>query len=97
MTEIRKKYPDKVPIHISFDSTKITINKHKFLVPNEFTMGQFIHILRKRMILQPEQAIFLFINGELPSSNAILSDLYKRYKSEDGMLKMICAFENTFG
>jgi len=97
MTEIRKKYPDKVPIHISFDSTKITINKHKFLVPNEFTMGQFIHILRKRMLLQPEHAIFLFINGELHSSNAILSDLYKRYKSEDGMLKMICAFENTFG
>ena len=95
---IRIRYPDKVPIIITFEKKKDDILlKHKFLVPNNYTLGQFMIVLRKRMLLLPDKAIFLFINHNLPATSSILSELYECHKDSDGMLRITCAFENTFG
>ena len=53
-----------------------TLDKTKYLVPFDLTVGQFMFVLRKRMKLSPEQAIFLFVDGIIPSSNALVQDLY---------------------
>jgi len=38
-------------------------------VPQDITVGKFIYEIRKHMSkLQPEKAIFLFVNDVLPSS-----------------------------
>jgi GABA(A) receptor-associated protein len=49
------------------------------------------------MILPPEKAIFLFINNTLETSSALMSDLYARYKSADGALRIVYTSESTFG
>jgi hypothetical protein len=43
------------------------IDKKKYLVPADITVGKFVYEIRKHMKLSPEKAIFLFVgNGVLP-------------------------------
>jgi GABA(A) receptor-associated protein len=96
-----EKYPDKVPIICERANTANmecpNIDKNKYLVSRELTIGQFIYVIRKRMILQPEKAIFLFIEGIIPPSSHMLGNIYEFYKDNDGFLYITYSFENTFG
>ena len=83
---IREKYPDRVPIIVgkSNKSTDIPdIDKKKYLVPSDLTIGQFVYVIRKRIKLQPEKAIYLFVNNCLPPTSQPLSITYKEHKDED--------------
>jgi GABA(A) receptor-associated protein len=48
------------------------------LVPSDITIGKFVYEIRKHMKLGPEQAIFLFVNGALPPTSALVSDIYAK-------------------
>jgi GABA(A) receptor-associated protein len=39
-----------------------TIDKKKYLVPADLTVGQFVYVIRKRIKLSPEKAIFIFVD-----------------------------------
>ena len=73
---IRAKHPDRIPVIVekrARDSALPDIDKKKFLVPADLTIGQFVYVIRKRIKLAPEQAIFLFVSsGTLPPSVASL-------------------------
>ena len=60
-------------------------------------MGQFIFIIRKRVELPAEQAIFLFVNGNIPPTAALMSIIYNENRAPDGFLYIQYASENTFG
>ena len=98
---IIEKYPDKIPVicersNISNENCP-RIDKIKYLVPNDFMLGQFIYIIRKRLTLPSEKAIFLFINNSIYNSSQLMSDIYENNKDNDGFLYITYAFENTFG
>lgn len=38
----------------------------RYLVPEEVTVGQFVHIVGKRLKLQSGQALFVFVGNVLP-------------------------------
>jgi GABA(A) receptor-associated protein len=38
----------------------------RYLVPADLTVGQFIYVVRKRIKLSPEKAIFVFVKDTLP-------------------------------
>ena len=42
----------------------------RYLVPADLTVGQFVYVIRKRIKLSPEKAIFIFIDNKLPPSGA---------------------------
>ena len=49
------------------DKTSIPdIDKKKYLVPADLTVGQFVYVIRKRIELPPEKAIFIFVNNQMP-------------------------------
>ena len=73
------------------------LDRTKYLVPFDLTVGQFMFVLRKRMKLPSEQAIFLFVNGIIPSSNALVQDLYHQHRDLNGVLYVGYSGENTFG
>ena len=54
-------------------------------------------MVRKRIKLSPEKAIFIFINNILPPTAALLSSVYEEQKDEDGFLYVQYSGENTFG
>jgi GABA(A) receptor-associated protein len=95
---IRTKYPDRIPIIVERGQTcKLDIDKKKYLVPHDLTMGQLIFVIRKRMKLAPEHALFLYVNGILPPTSALVSFIYDQHKSDDGFLYVNYTEENTFG
>ena len=69
------------------------VDKKKYLVPAELTVGQFIfiirfvftfmiwtkylkkYILRKRINLRPEEALFFFVNGTIPSTSSTMGEV----------------------
>ncbi len=99
-SNIINKYKDKVPI-ICEKSLKCgdipDIDKTKYLVPSDLTVGQFLYVIRKRLKLSPEKAVFIFIDNSIPSSNDTIGIVYKNKKDEDGFLYMTYAGESTFG
>lgn len=68
----------------------ITINSSNLMnhhrVPSDLTIGQFVYVIRKRIKLSPEKAIFIFVNDVIPPSSALLSEVYKEHVDEDGFL-----------
>jgi GABA(A) receptor-associated protein len=99
--KIRQNFPGRVPVIL--EKTRNgkhalpDIEKNKFLVPSDLTVGQFIYVVRKRMALAPELALFLFINNSLPPSSAILRELYVTHSDPDGFLYIEYSGESTFG
>ena len=93
------KYPDRIPVIVEQSSgNKLpTIDKTKFLVPNDLTIGQFVYVIRKRIKLSPEKAIFLMIDSKLPATSALLSQVYQENKDKDGFLYTTYSGENVFG
>ena len=96
---IRAKYPDRIPVIVDNNahSTLPELDKKKFLVPGDLTVGQFVYIVRKRIKLPPEKAIFIFVNNILPPTSSLMSTMYDSYKDSDGFLYLYIAGENTFG
>jgi len=98
---IMNKYPDKIPIIC--ERSNITsndcpyIDKTKYLTPNDLTLGQFLYIIRKRMKLSPEKALFLSTNNNILNSTQMLNYIYENYKDDDGFLYITYSFENIFG
>lgn len=74
-----------------------TIDKKKYLVPADLTVGQFVYVIRKRIKLSPEKAIFIFVDEVLPPTAALMSSIYEEHKDEDGFLYVGYSGENTFG
>ncbi|KAG8466324.1 hypothetical protein KFE25_002080 [Diacronema lutheri] len=96
---IRLKYPDRIPVICErAEKTDIPdIDKKKYLVPADLTVGQFVYVIRKRIKLSPEKAIFIFVGNVLPPTAAMMSSVYEANKDEDGFLYITYSGENTFG
>lgn len=96
---IRTKYPDRIPVICErADKSNIPdIDKKKYLVPADLTVGQFVYVIRKRIKVDQNTNIFIFVNNVLPPTAALMSTLYEEQKDEDGFLYITYSGENTFG
>lgn len=56
-----------------------------------------MYVIRKRIKLSAEKAIFIFVNNTLPPTAALMSAIYEEHKDEDGFLYVTFSGENTFG
>jgi len=96
---IRSKYPDRIPIicEQKKNGKLNNLTKYKFLVPNDLTAGQFAYVIRKKIKLAPEHAIFLFVNNTLPPTAMLMSNLYEEHKDPCGFLFITYSEESVFG
>ena len=97
--KITQKYPNRIPVIIEKAEKCILndIDKHKYLVPKDLNMNQFIYIIRKRIKLDNSQSIFFIVGNNVCPSNSPLSHIYEEHKDKDGFLYIIYTSENTFG
>jgi GABA(A) receptor-associated protein len=97
---VRTKYPDLVPViceRVANSDLPHTMRR-KYLVPQSLTMGQFMYVLRRRINLDANRAMFLFLEGNtLAPTSELVSQLYETHKDEDGFMYMQYSGENTFG
>ena len=98
-SKIRTKYPDRIPVVIEKAPNTLIpdIDKRKFLVPSDLTIAQFMFIIRKRIQLPAEKAMFLFVDKLLPATTATMGSIYEDYKDADGFLYIAYSGENSFG
>ena len=98
---VLRKHPDRIPIIVEKDSKmgkKIpTIDRCKYLVPSDFSMAQLLYVVRKRIKLKSEEALFFFVNNTLVSTASLLSEIYAKEKDVDGFLYITYCGENAFG
>ena len=97
---ILKQHPHRIPVVVECsDSLQAVhpLNKNKFIVPYELTLAQFMFIIRKHMKLEPEYAIFVFINNRLHPITTVLGAVYAEEKDEDGFMYLDVFQESTFG
>ena len=60
-------------------------------------MGQFLYVVRKRLRLAPEKAIFLFVGNSIAPSTSSINDIYNYNQDADGFLYITYGLENVFG
>ena len=47
-------------------------------MPADLTVGQFVYVIRKRIKLSPEKAIFIFVDEVLPPTAALMSSIDRK-------------------
>ena len=105
-----RKYPDRVPVIVEAPGNKyragmhqkVTLGKSKYLVPNDVTVHKFLYELRKHIIgLESFESIFLYIVNpnrlHMPALSCVMSDIYNKYKQDDGFLYIYISEESVFG
>ncbi|MBN3284916.1 GBRAP protein, partial [Polyodon spathula] len=97
--KIRAKYPDKIPIIVEKapKSRVAELDKKKYLVPSDLTVGQFCFLIRKRIELRSEEALFFFVNNVLPPSSATMGQVYEEHHEEDFFLYLAYSNESVYG
>lgn len=97
---IKLKYPDRLPVICEKhkDNNKLLkIDRSKFLVPKDLTLGQFMFIIRKRLKLSQETALYFVIDGNIISTSSLIIILYEAHAEKDGFLYIKYTSENVFG
>ena len=95
---ILDKYPNRIPVICERISNNIPkqVSK-KYLCPDDLSLANFMYVIRKRMNLSSEKALYLFINNKLVPCSQLLGSIYEAEKNEDGFLYINYAGESTFG
>ena len=99
--KIKNEYPDKIPIIIE-RGNNCSINKiikTKYILSNTLTMAEFVKIIKGKLEIEPERALFFLVNGKnTVSLNDSLGQIYDLHKDkEDGFLYMTYSEEMVFG
>ena len=104
---IKRKYDNRVPViaECAKGSSLPEIDKKKYLVPSDLTVAQFQYVIRKRIQLDADQAIFIFVETmekgrkthTLPPTSDSMLSTYNQYKDDDGFLYVTYHGDSTFG
>ena len=97
---LKLRYPDKIPLICEKDpqSNINSIDKTKYLIPGDLAVAQFSSMIRKKLEIEKEKAFFLLVNGKHSiTGDTLMSELYNKYKDEDGFLYISYSSELTWG
>ena len=104
---ILAKYPDRVPVIIECNDKELSslIKKKKFLVPRDISVSYLLGIIRGRVSIPSNKALFIFHDSRMLSSLSIIGEIYEQdreYKFNspeqyDKFLYINIAYESTFG
>lgn len=103
-TRIREKFPDRIPIWVDrapkATTDTPTIDRNKYLVPHDLTVGQFMWVIRRRLHLKPNQTIYMFLGQHMaiaPHTHLMSMVAKEHTDAETGYLHVYYSFEDYFG
>jgi len=97
---IRERFPDRLPVIVERAPRALNVpelDKNRFLVPQDLTLGQLVYVIRRRLSLAPDQALFLYCGATLPASTLLLRELYSQSRDPDSFLYLTYSSEAAFG
>lgn len=97
-----QKYPNRIPVIFEkIDSKAPSLDKHKFLTPIDVVMSSLIAVVRARLKMNKNEALFFFIKVGakmiVPNGDLLVVSLYEIYRGADGFLRIYYGSENTYG
>ncbi len=103
-TKIRNRYPDRIPVIVEVDNTSWakelpTLEKIKYLVPQDMIMSQFLFVIRRKLKLPEHVAVYVFIDrtGTIPVASEKMINIYEKHKSPDNYIYFSLRGESFFG
>ena len=99
-TDIMLKYPDRICIYVEKRlncKTLPDLEKNKYLVPRTITAAQFIFVIRSKLNIKKDTALFFYINNNIISGTMTVDEFYDKYKNLDGFLYIEYTAESCFG
>jgi GABA(A) receptor-associated protein len=97
---ILEKHPNKIPIIVekADNSEGVEIDKTKWLISEEITVGQLLLTIRRRIKLDASETVFLFVNNTyIPSNQETIGQLYNKHKEADLYLYITYSKEVAYG
>ena len=92
------KFPDRIPVILEAEGKCEKMDKIKFLIPEELQLATFILVVRKRLDIKHENALYFYIDGKLPVMNGkSMREIYEEHQDDDGFLYLIYNLESAFG
>ena len=98
--QIKLKNPGRACIYMVKSTTKPSLpdlDKNKYLVPTDITVGQLAYIIRKRIHLCSAAAMFLMVNNTMLPTTSTVGEIENKHVNEDGFLYIHYTTENCFG
>ncbi len=98
--KVKAAYPDRFPVIVYSNDDKLSamFDKYKYVVPDDVTIAGFMQIVRKKIKLDANQAIFMYVSDNvLPATSATIASVCKEHLDEDGFLYVNIVGENVFG
>ena len=97
--KIKEKYPDMLPVIVSKirPDKRDELSQCKFLVPKGLHFFRLSRVIKRKLEMKQEEALFLYINNQMNSSNILMIDVYLQHKKDDGFLYVMYGTESTFG
>ena len=98
-THVKAKFPNRCAVIVYSNDDKLPkFDKYKYVVPDEITIAQFMQIIRKKIKLDANQSIFMYVaDNVLPATSATLATICQEHLDEDGFLYINVVGENVFG
>ena len=99
--KVIENHPDSVPVILE-RAKGCTINKTiktKYILSKELTIAEFVKIIREKLELNPDRALFFLVNGKHSlTMTEELGHAYEKYKDKnDGFLYMTYSEEMVYG
>lgn len=90
------KYNNSLPIIIDCNP-EIKLKKNKYIVLKDLNIGQLMFTIKKQVIMNSTQSIFLLCNNRMLNNTDLIHVIYNKYHEDDGFLYIILTLENVFG
>mmetsp|Transcript_22373 Transcript_22373/g.21558 ORF Transcript_22373/g.21558 Transcript_22373/m.21558 type:complete len:123 (+) Transcript_22373:24-392(+) len=88
--KIVEKYGERIPVVIEKSDSEENLpdlEQTKYLIPTDFSFQQFLQIIRERLKLDKNTALFIFFgDNKLKQSSKNIKQIYEECKDEDGFL-----------
>lgn len=95
----RTRHPEHIPAILERGCDTLPhVDREKFLLPSTLTGAQLQYVIRRRLRLNKEQALFLVCNGLIVPSDCTARELYARHHDpQDKLLYITYTAEHAFG
>ncbi|XP_063293863.1 microtubule-associated proteins 1A/1B light chain 3C-like [Pelobates fuscus] len=101
VNRMKSRYPSKIPVIVERNHREKllpNLEKIKYLVPPEVTLGQFVSMIRTRLSMPQSHSLCMLLNGkQMTSLTLTMSELYTEYHDHDGFLYMTYMLQDVFG
>ncbi|THD24769.1 gamma-aminobutyric acid receptor-associated protein isoform X3 [Fasciola hepatica] len=97
--KIKKRYSNYVPVIVEKNPRARVgdLDKKKYLVPSDLTVGQFYFLIRRKIQLRAEEALFFFVDDTIPPTSATMGALFEEHHDSDGFLYIAYSDESIYG